>query len=98
MRILAFQPGINSDNGTGYSVQAHRHPDRIFARWDFHRQCESNGAQTEIFPSAEGIAEMKVQGVGNNAEYGQVGDITTIPAAAPTNSTAASSSTCRTAP
>jgi hypothetical protein len=30
-----------------------------------------------LFPSAEGIAEMKVQAVGNNAEFGQVGDVTT---------------------
>ena len=37
----------------------------------------SNGPLTEMFPSAETIAEMKVQAVGNNAEYGQVGDITT---------------------
>jgi hypothetical protein len=31
----------------------------------------------EVYPSAEGIAEMKVQGVGGNAEFGQIGDITT---------------------
>ena len=37
----------------------------------------NNGALSELFPSAEGIAEMKVQAVGNNAEFGQVGDITT---------------------
>jgi hypothetical protein len=37
----------------------------------------SNSPLGQLFPSAESIAEMKVQGVGNNAEFGQVGDITT---------------------
>jgi Carboxypeptidase regulatory-like domain/TonB dependent receptor len=37
-----------------------------------------NSPLTEAFPSSESIAEIKVQGVGNQAEYGQVGDITTI--------------------
>jgi hypothetical protein len=37
----------------------------------------SNSPLGQLFPSAESIAEMRVQGVGNNAEFGQVGDITT---------------------
>jgi hypothetical protein len=36
-----------------------------------------NGPQREMFPSAENISEMKVQGVSAGSEYGQVGDITT---------------------
>src|SRR4029077_7308504 len=35
------------------------------------------GPQTEMFPSAESIAEMKVQGSGGGAEYGNPADITT---------------------
>jgi len=37
-----------------------------------------NQPLTNAFPSSDSIAEIKVQGVGNNAEYGQVGDVTTV--------------------
>ena len=39
----------------------------------------SNNVQADAFPSAESIAEIRVDGVNNNAEYGQPGEITTIP-------------------
>jgi hypothetical protein len=78
MRVLAFQPGINSDNGTGYSVQGATPAQTEYSLDGISTvSVRSNGALNEVFPSAEGIAEMKVQGVGNSAEYGQVGDITT---------------------
>ncbi len=38
----------------------------------------SNNIQADAFPSAESIAEIRVDGVNNNAEYGQPGEITTI--------------------
>ena len=38
----------------------------------------SNNIQGDAFPSAESIAEIRVDGVNNNAEYGQPGEITTI--------------------
>ncbi len=37
----------------------------------------SNGLLTEMFPSAESIDEIKVSSVSNNAEFAQVGDVTT---------------------
>ncbi len=78
MRVLAFQPGINSDNGTGYSVQGATPTQTEYSVDGISTvSVRSNGALNEVFPSSEGIAEMKVQGVGNSAEYGQVGDITT---------------------
>lgn len=78
LRILAFQPGINSDNGTGFSVQGATPTQTEYSVDGISTvSVRSNGALSEVFPSAEGIAEMKVQGVGNSAEYGQVGDITT---------------------
>src|SRR5436190_1298740 len=78
MRVLAFQPGINSDNGTGFSVQGATPTQTEYSLDGISTvRVRSNGALPEISPSWEGIAEMKVQGVGNNAEYGQVGDITT---------------------
>lgn len=38
----------------------------------------NNNIQEDAFPSAESIAEIRVDGVNNNAEYGQPGEITTI--------------------
>ena len=38
----------------------------------------TNNIQSDAFPSAESIAEIRVDGVNNNAEYGQPGEITTI--------------------
>jgi hypothetical protein len=78
MRVLAFQTGVNGNNSTGYSVQGATPAQTEYSLDGISTvSVASNGALSEVFPSAEGIAEMKVQGVGNNAEYGQVGDITT---------------------
>ena len=38
----------------------------------------SNNIQGDAFPSAAAIAEIRVDGVNNNAEYGQPGEITTV--------------------
>ncbi len=38
----------------------------------------SNNILGDAFPSAESIAEIRVDGVSNNAEYGQPGEITTV--------------------
>ncbi len=38
----------------------------------------TNNVQADAFPSAESIAEIRVDGVNNNAEYGQPGEITTL--------------------
>ncbi len=38
----------------------------------------NNNTQQDAFPSAESISEIRVDGVNNNAEYGQPGEITTI--------------------
>ena len=38
----------------------------------------SNNIQGDAFPSANAIAEIRVDGVNNNAEYGQPGEITTV--------------------
>ena len=38
----------------------------------------NNNIQGDAFPSAESVAEIRVDGVNNNAEYGQPGEITTI--------------------
>ncbi len=38
----------------------------------------ANNIQADAFPSAESIAEIRVDGVSNNAEFGQPGEITTV--------------------
>ena len=38
----------------------------------------TNSVQADAFPSAESIAEIRVDGVNNNAEFGQPGEITTV--------------------
>lgn len=76
--LLAYQPGIQSDNGNSFSLQGGL-PSQTEVSLDGISTVNvaSNGPLTQLFPSVEGIAEMKVQGVGNNAEFAQVGDITT---------------------
>ena len=38
----------------------------------------NNNIQADAFPSAESISDIRVDGVNNNAEYGQPGEITTV--------------------
>jgi hypothetical protein len=78
LRILAYQPGVQSDNNFNFSVQGAL-PGQTEISLDGISTIDVTGNRplSEVFPSAESIAEMKVQGVGNNAEFGQVGDITT---------------------
>src|SRR5580765_453401 len=77
-KILAFLPGVTGDpdgnisvQGTGIN-QAEYSVDGISTT-----NIRSSGPQIEMFPSAESIAEMKVQGSGGGAEYGNPADITT---------------------
>ena len=77
-RLLAFLPGVQADNSNNFSLQGGL-PNQVEFSLDGIStvSVRNNGPLSELFPSAEGIAEMKVQAVGNNAEFGQVGDITT---------------------
>lgn len=72
-------PGVQADNGGNISIQGAL-PNQSESTIDgiSAQSVRGNSPLTEIFPSSENIAEMKVQGVGNNAEYGAAGDITTI--------------------
>jgi hypothetical protein len=76
--LLAFLPGVTGDEGGNISVQgtgtnqAEYSVDGISTT-----NIRSSGPQVEMFPSAENIAEMKVQGSGGGAEYGSPADITT---------------------
>jgi hypothetical protein len=76
--LLAYLPGIQADNSGNISVQGAQ-PNQTEYTIDgiSTANVRYSGPQTEMFPSAESISEMKVQGVGDSAEYGQLGDITT---------------------
>jgi hypothetical protein len=76
--LLAYLPGVQSDNSNNFSLQGGL-PAQTEVSLDGISTVStaSNGPLSQLFPSVEGIAEMKVQGVGNNAEFAQVGDITT---------------------
>lgn len=77
-RLLAYLPGVQSDDGYNFSVQG-AVPAQTEVTIDGISTVNVTGHNPlpEVYPSAEGIAEMKVQGVGGNAEFGQIGDITT---------------------
>lgn len=77
--LISTLPGVQADNGNGFSIQG-----------GLPAQSESsvdgisitgvtgNSPNRNLMPSVESIAEIRVQGVGNTAEYGAPGDITTI--------------------
>ena len=79
--LLTTLPGVQLDSGrdTYLSIQGGL-PNQSESSIDGipSQSVRQNRPLIEIFPSVEGIAEMKVSGVGNNAEYGSAGDITTI--------------------
>lgn len=77
-RVLAYLPGVQSDDGFNFSVQG-AIPVQVEYTIDGISTVSVTGHSplSEVYPSAETIAEMKVQGVGGNAEFGQIGDVTT---------------------
>jgi hypothetical protein len=78
-RLIGTLPGVQSDNGDAFSIQGAL-PSQSQTSVDgiTTQHPRNNTPIREAFPSAESIAEIKVQGVGNSAEYGGVGDVTTI--------------------
>jgi carboxypeptidase family protein len=76
--LLAFLPGVTGDEDGNISVQgaginqAEYSIDGISTT-----NIRASGPQKEMFLSAESIAELKVQGSGGGAEYGNPADITT---------------------
>ena len=75
--MLQTLPGVQADNGLGLSIQGGL-PSQQETTVDgiSITQMTGNSAQRNQFLSVESISEIKVQGVGNTAEYGQPGDIT----------------------
>ncbi len=77
--LLQTLPGVQADNGLGYSIQG-----GIPAQSESSTDGISitgvtgNSPNRNLFPSIESIAEIRVQGVGNAAEFGQPGDVTIV--------------------
>jgi hypothetical protein len=72
-------PTANGTPNTSFSVQGGL-PSQTEASVDgiSTQNVRTNTPLVDAFPSAESIAEIRVDGVNNNAEFGQAGEITTI--------------------
>lgn len=92
LNVVQTLPGVQPDSA-GYPPAPSTHPApsvRFSIQGGLPSQTEttvdgisaqnqtSNNVQADAFPSAESIAEIRVDGVSNNAEYGQPGEITTV--------------------
>jgi hypothetical protein len=76
--LLAFLPGVTGDEGGNISVQGTGINQVEYTMDGINTSnIRDAGPQREMFPSAESISEMKVQGAGGGAEYGGAADITT---------------------
>jgi hypothetical protein len=77
--LISALPGVQADNGNNFSIQGALPSQSQYSLDGISTtNVTGNSPLQQAFPSAESIAEIKVQGVGNAAEYGQVGDVTTI--------------------
>ncbi|MBI4891215.1 MAG: TonB-dependent receptor [Acidobacteria bacterium] len=77
--MLQTLPGVQADNGLGLSIQGGL-PAQSESTVDGISITASTGnsPNRNMFLSVESISEIKVQGVGNTAEFGQPGDVTVI--------------------
>jgi hypothetical protein len=76
--LLAYLPGVTGDGGGNITVQGAGTNQVEYSMDGISTEdIRSAGPQREMFLSAESIAEMKVQGSGGGAEYGNPADITT---------------------
>lgn len=79
LNLVQALPGVQSDNGLNFSVQGGQ-PFQTETSVDgiSTQNVTSNTPLSDAFPSTESIGEMRVDGVNNNAEFGQAGEITTV--------------------
>ncbi|MEO8099683.1 MAG: TonB-dependent receptor [Acidobacteriota bacterium] len=76
---LTTQPGVQIDNSGNISVAGAK-PAMISVTLDgiSTSSAKTGSPVSELFPSFEGIAEIKVSEINNTAEFGGVSDITTV--------------------
>ncbi|MBZ5689686.1 MAG: TonB-dependent receptor [Acidobacteriia bacterium] len=79
LALVQSLPGVQADSDGKFSVQgglpfmSETSVDGITTQ-----DTTSNNPLSNAWPSAESIGELRVEGVGNNAEFGQPGAITTV--------------------
>lgn len=78
-KLIQLLPGVQSDNSGNFTIQGNLPSQTQYSVDGISTtQVTGNSPARKSFTSMEMIAEIKVQGVGNTAEYGQSGDVTTI--------------------
>jgi len=78
-QLIQVLPGVQADDSGNFSIQGGIQSQTQYSVDGISvTDVTGNSPLTNAFPSSESVAEIKVQGVGNQAEYGQVGDVTTI--------------------
>ncbi len=84
---IALAPGVQTDSGGGSMSLAGSMPFMATSSVDgvSSTNVRSNGILTEMFPSTDSIDELRVSSISNNAEYAQVGDVTTTSKAGTNN-------------
>ena len=92
LNLIQTLPGVQPDTGPAITTPtANGNPTINFSvqgGQPFQTETSVDGISTQnvtnntplsdAFPSAESVAEMRVDGVNNNAEFGQAGEITTV--------------------
>ena len=77
--LIAALPGVQPDDNGNFSIQGGIQSMAQFSVDGISiTNVGGNNPLSDAFPSMESIAEIKVQGVGNTAEFAEVGDVTTI--------------------
>ena len=77
--VATMAPGVQQDRAGNISVAGGQPYTTSFSIDGISTQSVRGGAAVrDLFPSVEGIAEFKVNSSNNNAEFGQVSDVTTI--------------------
>src|SRR5579871_2805459 len=77
--LIASLPGVQPDDSGNFSIQGGLQSMSQFSLDGISiTNVGGNSPLTEAFPSMESISEIKVQGVGNAAEFAEVGDVTTV--------------------
>jgi hypothetical protein len=78
-QLIQVLPGVQSDDSGNFSIQGGIQSQTQYSLDGISvTDVTGNSPLTNAFPSSESISEIKVQGVGNTAEFGQVGDVTTV--------------------
>src|SRR5579871_216533 len=78
-QLIQVLPGVQADDSGNFSIQGGIQSQTQYSLDGISvTDVTGNSPLTNAFPSSESIGEIKVQGVGNPAEYGQMGDVTTI--------------------